>query len=250
MRLKHMNVRVLLSSLLAVLALSAVAASAAQASVEGPFFKDGATRLLEGESKEFKLKNYDQEFYLSSAANGIHIVCKKVAVASGAKLLGSSGANSAAAEGSVDFSECIYESQLQCKITGGAFKTAPLKFDLAYSAAARKGDLEVVLKPAKGEKFATVTASGECFSTSSTFEGDVAADVAANGSPVAVGSEPAVAKGLQLLFPTTPLRKAWVEKAGSLVESEIELDGPTSAWVTSGLLEAELTNGAEWGVFS
>ena len=86
MRLKHVNVRVLLSSLLAVLALSAVAASAAQASAEGPFLKVGGSRLTEGQSKEVTAAS--KSFTVSDEEFGLNFTCTGVKVASGAKLLG------------------------------------------------------------------------------------------------------------------------------------------------------------------
>ena len=185
MRLKHVNVRVLLSSLLAVLALSAVAASAAQASVEGPFFKDGATRLLEGESKEVKVKNASQTFRMSVSTLGIGLGCGKVGVASGAKLLGSTGANSATGEATLEFSECRWEgSQAQCKITGEAFKTKLLKLELAYPGDARSGDIEVLLKPAKGSEFADVKSTGECFWPEMNIEGSTIAESKPMTSPL------------------------------------------------------------------
>lgn len=48
--------RTALPVLLAVVALSAVAAGAAQAATEGPFYKIAGTRLTEGQSKEVTLK--------------------------------------------------------------------------------------------------------------------------------------------------------------------------------------------------
>ena len=254
MRLKHVNVRVLLSSLLAVLALSAVAASAAQASVEGPFFKDGATRLLEGESKEVKVKNASQTFRMSVSTLGIGLGCGKVGVASGAKLLGSTGANSATGEATLEFSECRWEgSQAQCKITGEAFKTKLLKLELAYPGDARSGDIEVLLKPAKGSEFADVKSTGECFWPEMNIEGSTIAELEANDKPemVYVGKRTGGGQDACNRVLSSRNRESNVIDEGALAgEHEMGTDAGGTALSILGRLEAELAGGANWGVFS
>jgi len=248
-----MKVRVVLSSLLAVLALNAVVASAAQASAEGPFFKDGAARLLEGESKEVKVKAA-QGIELGVSALGIKISCNKAGVASGAKLLGSTGANSATGEATLELSECIISGDgSNCTIEGAAFKTEPLKLELAYPGDARSGDMEVVIKSAgKSGKFADAKIAGSgCFWNEMPIYGTLVGQVESKGNPVVVGSEPAAAKTLQIHF-NNEHKTAWIEKSGSLKSAEVEsfqTNGNVLNY-TQGLLEAELASGAEWGVFS
>lgn len=240
--------RTVFVAMLAVLALSAVVASAAQAA-EGPFFKVAGARLKEGESKELTGKLSSHEVVISFP--GSDISCTTMDFAAGAKIAGSTGANFGFGEGVLELSKCVGEGPLTagCEVTG--FKSKPLKEELAFLSSERSGELgvdftPVSTKPASGD-FGEIKLVGTCSIKSIKLEGSIVADVGKDE----VGKEPAEAKGLLLKLPTVGIRKAWLEKSGSLTEVRPELQWQTGeALAMSGEFSLELASGAEWGVFT
>src|SRR5580700_10316438 len=225
------------SVLVAMLALSAVVASAAQAA-EGPFFKVAGARLKEGESKELTGKLSSHEVVISFP--GSDISCTTMDFAAGAKIAGSTGANFGFGEGVLELSKCVGEGPLTagCEVTG--FKSKPLKEELAFLSSERSGELGVDFTPVS-----TKPASGDFGEIK--LVGSIVADVGKDE----VGKEPAEAKGLLLKLPTVGIRKAWLEKSGSLTEVRPELQWQTGeALAMSGEFSLELASGAEWGVFT
>jgi hypothetical protein len=251
MRFKHVNVRVLLSSLLAVLALSAVVASAAQASAEGPFLKDGTARLLEGKSVEVKAVGGSGTHTLALPQLGITVTCSSQKLVSGAKLTGSTGANFSGGEATLEFSGCSVSGDgTSCTISEGKIKTEPLKLELAYMDSTRTGHIAVVLKPVAEESFATVK-SKNCKIELGTLEGSLVDEVEVGYSLVNVGSEPAATKTLELTSPAVTVNDVWLEKAGSLTKTRVRvLETAGSEFKEEGTVELELAGGAEWGVFT
>jgi hypothetical protein len=123
--------RRMLPALLAVLALSAVAASAAQAT-EGPFFKVNGKRLEAGKTAEVKITLGTGGF---QAINGVdELTCKSMAVKPGAKIVGSSGANSGKFEAAFEFSSCTETSEGRQLCEAKTIVTKTLKGVLTYGA--------------------------------------------------------------------------------------------------------------------
>jgi hypothetical protein len=253
MRFKAVNLRLVLSSLLAVLALSAVAASAAQAATaEGPFYKISGTRLASGSSKEVKTKATGIQFY---GATGPEVECREMKLASGAKLLGSTGANFGSGEATLEVSHCtVSRNGVNCEVANTTYKSMPLKLELAYHEANRTGGLLMLLSPVKGKakSFIELTFTGSgCLSKELALTSTVGAYLEVGGKPVEAGKEPAAAKVAQLHFTNQNVEDAWLETGGSLAETEnVELDSAFGEVLLSGTLELELPGGAEWGVFT
>jgi hypothetical protein len=247
MKLKHMNVRVLLSSLLAVLALSAVAASAAQAAVESPYFKVGGSRLEAGKSQELKAAAYGN--YVLSVGS-VTITCTKMSAAAGSKIIGSAVGKAATAEATFTYSGCSVSGEpAECKIT--EVKTQPLLGTAVLNEG--KSDVEMLLKPASKKTFAKIENEGKeisgCNFLSSTITGDLVVGLREGGGKnelIQVGKEPAEAHSLVISVPSQP-RWVYDEKADMEVEELTDLGSRMSVAGSSTL---ELAGGSLWGVFT
>jgi hypothetical protein len=255
-----MSVRLVLSSVLAVLAFSALAASAAQAATaEGPFYKITGTRLASGKSQEVKAKMYSHnlyKFYLGDTQ--VAIGCSSAKFASGAKLLGSTGANSGSGEATLELSGCTTEGSngAGCKLSSSTIKTVPLKMNPAYLNTKRTGALAVIFESARTnqELFAvTLTGNGGCVDESETpwaVAGRLLGKVEVASKLVEVGKEPAATKVLDVTFPgLNDIEKAWVEKSGALEEKSVGIISDDQSDEYSGTLELE-AGAAEWGIFT
>jgi hypothetical protein len=249
MGFKATKLRLVLSSLLAVLALGAVTASAAQAATEGPFYKIAGKRLASGETKEVTAKG---TFSVTEGGGG-RIECKKTALAAGSKLLGSTGANFGSADVTLDFSECSVPHELfnhsGCShLAGGKLTTEPLNMELTYFKETRTGGLMVVFKPVKKPYFAKYQFE-EKGCTEGTIGGSMVAEITTGGKGVEVGQEPAAAKTLHLHWGGFNGGKVWLEQAGILKELEPGLEGPLGESTANTELELEV-GGTTWGVFT
>jgi hypothetical protein len=243
MRLKHMNVRVLLSSLLAVLALSAVVASAAQASVESPFFKVGGSRLGSAESKEFKATGKGN-YVITNATTSV--TCTKMSAAAGAKILGSAAGKAGTVDATFTFGSCTASGGgAECKIT--EIKTQPLVGTLVLNEA--KSDVEMLLKPAKGKTFGKVEDEGkesECGYLGIISGQLVVSLESATEAEIQVGKEPAEAHTVVTHVPNQP-RGVFEENASVEVEYLTDFGHePTVA----GNSTLELAGASNWGIYT
>jgi hypothetical protein len=247
MRLKHVNLRVLLSSLLAVLALSAVVASAAQASVEGPMVKVAGSRLEAGKSQE--LKATGRGSYVMSVGS-VAITCSKMSAGAGSKILGSAVGKAATAEATFTYSECYVSGEpAECKIT--EVKTQPLLGTLVLNEG--KSYLEMLLKPASKKTFAKLYYQGKesegCAFLGSEIKGDLVVALREGGETnklIQVGKEPAEAHSLVISVPSQP---RWVFDEKTAVEVE-GLTDDAGSFTVDGESTLELAGGSLWGVFT
>jgi hypothetical protein len=246
----------LLPALLAVVALSAVVASAAQAATEGPFYKVAKARLTEGQTKEVTSNLSKSQITIEDGS--ITIICDSVKLATGAKLDGSTGANGGFAEGTFELSQCETRGALQgCVLEGGAIKTEPLKLELVFLSSERSGPLGVDLVPINTKKiFAPLHFKPGCESVfkNLTITGSIVAHLETSKSElIEVGKEPAEAKTLQVKLPFPEVHKVWLEKGGSLtaITAGLERNGSGEAMSAEGIMASlELAGGTEWGVYT
>jgi hypothetical protein len=246
MRLKHVNVRVLLPSLLAVLALSAVVASAAQASAEGPFFKDGSSRLGAGQSQEFTA---GRGHYVMSAGS-IVVSCTGMSAATGSKILGSATGKPGTIETTFTYTGCTVSGNGPgCEVKGGSLKTEPLVGTLVYNES--KTYVDVLFKPAKKHIFVNLefgSKSGSCSRTPIPVSGELVTKVTEGKETeewVQVGKEPAEAHAVGLLVAQP--QYVYEEGAGLVEVEALEAGG---GFGIQGSSQLELTNNALWGVFT
>ncbi len=238
--------KTVLVAMLAVFALSAVAAGAAQAE-EAPFFKIAGTRLGFGESKEATLKSgkLDLDF-------GIGTVECSVKLASGAKLLGSHAGEPGLFEGTLEFSGCEAIGPRNCKLSE-PLTSSPLKGRTMLFG--EKSKVGLLLEPKKGVTFfPSVKLTGTKCETTFGVTGQVAAELRSGGKTIEVGKEPAEAKTVELNFPTTHITKIWKITAGIGKEESVEeLEdapwGPVLIQPGSGVPTLELAGSPSWGVF-
>jgi hypothetical protein len=245
MGFKGINARLALSSLLAVLALSAIVASAAQASVESPYFKVGGARLEAGASKELKATGKGN--YVITDAT-VSITCTKMSAAAGSKILGSAGGKAGTAEAAFTFSSCSASGGGgECKIT--EIKTQPLVGTLVLNDG--KTYVEMLLKPAKGKVFGKVEDEGketECGLLGSEIRGElvVSLESGEKEEAIQVGKEPAEAHTVDVHVPYPP---GSVFEESAFVEVEALTDFGHEMTV-AGNSKLELAGGALWGVFT
>lgn len=232
-------------AMLAVLALGAVVASAAQA-VEAPHFKVAGARLEKGKSKEITSKSGTIEIAIGS----ILTKCS-VKVASGAKISGSSKGNSGTGELELEFSECTGSEK--CSFSG-SYTTKPLKLTLAAVENAElskgKGDQLDALLYETGTGWMKVKFNTGCYIGSEAIVvGSLAAEVYSAGKPVKIGEEPAEAKTVELVFPEPVIRRVTLVEGGVTFEEGVELEASGHYFAVRGKSTLELASGENWGVF-
>jgi hypothetical protein len=238
----------MLPALIAVLALSAAVASAAQAT-EGPFYKVAGSRLAAGESKEFSGRPTAGEVIKMTFFSGSQTIeCSGYKVAPGAKLLGSTGANAGGASETMEFSGCnVSVNGEGCQLENGKFKTVPLTGTLAYSTATRTGAVVEDLAPASGEVFATLKFNNRCtIGPSIQVEG---AAVSEAWPANEVGKELAEALTGGSLWPRTPIETVWVEQGGLLKKRPSQHLTWKFSFAGNETL-SELVGGTKWGVYT
>jgi hypothetical protein len=246
MRLKHVNVRVLLSSLLAVLALSAVAASAAQASVEGPFYKIAGTRLASGKSKEITVTQYGN---YTMSFSSVVITCTKMSASSGSKILGAATGKPGTIEATFTFSGCsVSGNGASCAVSKGEIKTQPLVGTLVYNE--NKTDLDVLFKKSTKKLFAELNFTGTgCVFTELGIDGQVAAELWAGEKEewIPVGHEPEEAHTVGLRF-SPGIHAVYEDGTGEVEVEELTVDG--TGFQFTGASTLALGSGELWGVFT
>jgi len=207
---------------LAVLALSAMVASAAQA-VTAPDWTIGGTRLVAGKTHNLAAR-IKTEFILKTPAEGSEIICTGLAITSGV-LLGSNAGEPGTDNEITDFTGCsVTGLGGNCKVEGGAITTKPLKSELVEDATGKK--LETLFEPAKGVEFVKVKFEGsECKTKETAVTGQVVAenttDTATEGN-IELGQTPSEATSFNLRFPSTPITEVVKYKAGVATLTDVE----------------------------
>jgi hypothetical protein len=235
----------LVTALFAVLAVTGLAATAAQAATEGPFVKVAGARLEAGKSKELKATGIGS--YTMSGGSSV-ITCTNMSSGAGSKIVGSAVGKAATLEATFTFSGCTISGSPECKLT--EVKTQPLVGTFALSEG--KSRLEVLLKPASKKTFATFEDEGRestCVGLASKVSGELV--VALWGGEkeelVNVGKEPAEAHTLGIWASYPAPKIVWVEKTAVHVE---ELTEGGTGFAIAGRSTIELASNELWGVFT
>jgi hypothetical protein len=276
--------RSVLVALLAVLALGAVAASAAQAEAEGPFWrvpchkvseankgngafneegckkagglKEWDTRLLSGETTSMSEKAATSFVFKFL---GFTVTCTKLKLAY-AIAVGSSGANPGTREGDPTFEGCTQKGnneEPECKVAYGKTITFHrVVYRLGYEKYGselkeRRGKILILLTPSTGTVFVEFAFEGTCkISGSLAFEGSVAVEAKSGGKAVEVGKEPAQTKVSEANFPTIAIKTIWVESGGTVEERKPKLTVIGQPLTLQGRSESELVSTEPFGVFT
>jgi hypothetical protein len=233
----------------AVFAMSAVAASAASAATEGPFYKVAGKRLAATETKPLKAKA-SKNFVLT--ASGVVITCTKLKLSSASKIIGSTGKNPGTSEETLEFEGCTVTGNGEgCEVENGKITTNVVTNTLGYATKERTGKILVLFKPKSGAIFVTVKFTGaKCTFKTTAIEGSVIGEAASSKKAVEVGGEPAEAKENETLFEATTPKVIFIEKEGAIEETKASLKAFGLAASLTG--EADLTLEGEpvWGVFT
>ncbi len=233
---------------LAVLAFGLLSTTAAQAA-EGPFYKIAKSRLLSGKSEQAGIIT-SGHITIVSPSTGIRYECGNVKTPS-AKLLGSTGANSATNEEQFEWSSCVLAGNGTPCVGPFPELSEPLRGKLVYSDSERTGVIDMDLLPASGLKFIVLKFSGSgCRLEGMTVRGSVAGELWSGGKAVKVGEEPAETSKLEVRFPSSPIKNVWSEVSGALVEATPSLESIGEEAKLEGALIFTLTSEANWGVYT
>jgi hypothetical protein len=246
----RLTTRRMLPALLAVLAFSAIAATAAQAATEGPFFKVSGKRLASGESAEVKM-TFGGRFAIANQF-GHSFECEGMKLKPGAKFLGSSGANSGKFEGAFEFTGCAEytEEGRHTVCEASKVSTSTLAGTLAYLSESRTGEFRLSI----GNAFrsGTVIVEGTCGKLTGGW------DLAGFGrtgepGPDSVGSEMTEVASWRAGQDMFGEQKAWSEASGTIKNAFrwLLLENEGDAKTYPGLAEKiELVNGDKWGIYT
>jgi hypothetical protein len=206
-------------ALLAVFALGAVVASAAQAE-EAPYWTVGGTRLEAGQTHFITAKEV-KPFLLSGA--GVEIECTETNLLPGAVLLGSEAGEPGTNDETVTFKACTVKKNgtgSECGKVTEPINTVNLKSELVEDKTKTK--LLVLFEPASGATLATLTFPAGCKVTEIKVTGSVLAEVIneSTGKPVELPNPKEQAKSWELKFPATQPVDIWLIKGG--VGKEVE----------------------------
>jgi Subtilase family len=221
-------------------------------SSEGPLYRIAGARLTASESKEIKTKTR----YSYTLHSGLEwtITCQTQAFATGAKLLGSSGANSGAGEATIEFSGCSVEGNgkgTECSKVSEPLVSKPLKAELVYQGAERTGKLGIDFTPVTEHLFMEIKFPKGCKTEAMKVAGSTDATIYSGEKAVEVGKEPAETTAENVLtWPPLEAYPVWSEEGGKLVKAEPEMTGAGAIFTISGSSTLELEGGSAWGVFT
>jgi hypothetical protein len=262
--------RTLMLAAFVLLALSAVAATAAQA--EGPFYstctKKEGTKCVERKRLEagqtlIPTAEATEAFTLEAATKQV-IKCSKLSLEK-ATLQGSAKGTGGSGEQTDVFSGCeVKNNGAACEVEGGKIKTEPLKstLDKENEKAVKGEKLLVSFQPVKGAVFVKVKFTGTCTlkETAIELKGGVKLGVAGTLDLAKAGSEGGheaikleeneeLAETGLIHFPPTLLKTEWFEEGGKATEIKEGLVAFGQA-VTKFEGHAKVTvAGTDWGVF-
>jgi hypothetical protein len=225
-------------ALLAVFALGAVMASAAQAE-EAPYWTVTGTRLEAGQTRFITAKEVSP-FVLNSPSLKLKVTCDETSVLPHAVLLGSEPGEPGTNDEIVTFDDCTVEgngSGSECTKVTEPINTVNLKSELVEDKTKTK--LLVLFQPASSNLLAELKFPKGCKVEIAKVTGSVNAAVIdeATGDPVELPSKKEEAESWELKFPASQPVDIWLIKGG--VGKEVE----TKALEVNGTL-AELSGTA------
>lgn len=204
-------------ALLAVLALSAIAASSAQAVSPAPFFTVNGARLAAGHTHNIAAKKKSTTFVLSVPEFGVSVTCTKVTVEKGV-LLGSNEGEPGKDNEITAFSGCEVSGDGSPCAVAEPITTSPLISEQVENVVSGTGGKQLLEEffPASGSTFVTLTFSGTgCTPVvgAQAVSGQVAAEVlldnAAQGK-IELGQTAEQAVSWVLKFPGAESTEVWL----------------------------------------
>jgi len=237
-------------ALVAVFALSAFVATAAQAA-SGPYWSNSAKRLGAGETSTLTATSKGV-FTLRGTSNGVTIECKALKLNEGVAI-GSQLGYSGTSREVIEYKECtVTGNGTTCALTGKQITTSTLKNTLGYTSAARTGPILVLFSPvAANEVFAVIEFANNANCTvvgPLKVLGMVIGEAYVAGKVLNAGEKILTSKG-ELQFFTTA-KTMFTESAGNLVTSKSKLElGVGGAATLTGVAVIEL-EGQLWSILT
>jgi hypothetical protein len=243
--------RLIAVTLLAMFALGAVAASAAQAE-EAPFWTVGGTRLEKGQTRFITAKEV-APFVL--AGGGLTIKCTATEILPYGVLLGSEPGEPGTDDETVTFKTCTVKGNEgkeekvkgECEKVNEPINTSNLKSELVEDKTKTK--LLVLFEPQSGATLAILTFPVSCKLKELKVTGSVLAEVIneKTGKPVELPNPHEQAISWELKFPEIQPVHVWLIKGGTGTEIEAKpLEAGGAAATLSGtalILLAKVENG-------
>jgi hypothetical protein len=209
-------------ALLAVLALGAVAASAAQA-IEAPFWTVGGTRLEAGQTRFITAKEF-APFVLSGG--GVKVTCTETSILPHGVILGSEPGESGTNDETVTFKTCKVEGNgagATCEKVTEPINTTNLKSELVEDKT--KVKLLVFFTPASGSLLANLEFPKGCKIEATKVTGQVLAEVRTDNTEekaIELPNEKIEARSWLLKFPATQPVDITLIKEGVAKEIEVK----------------------------
>jgi hypothetical protein len=233
--------------LLAVFALSAIVATAAQAE-EAPYWSIEGTRLAAGKTAEITAKQVGNQ---TLTAGTDVVTCAAFKLKPGAVILGSNAGEPGKSDETIEYSGCtVTGNGTGCKVVGEKVPTEPLTNELAY--AENKKSLVVEFTPVTGKTLAVLKFEGSTCSVTETSVKGVAVAQAWTDSGGAAGelltlpNTVAQAESFILKLPNLAKNKIWLIKGGvgAAVEEETTAFGAEASLGGEALIK--LASGKLW----
>jgi hypothetical protein len=214
---------------LASLLLVVVAWCSDAQAIEGPFYSEAGSRLLSGESAQFKTGIRAGLFVLS--ASKLTLTCEGTESLRGSQFKGSTGHGPGRLTETLIFTGCtIAGNGTGCSVgterNPGVVETKPLLGTLAYpkNAPAHSDKILEYLYPEAGVTaplMEVVFRGGTCITSSVAVEGSVTGEVDHTSTEsIKVGEEPAEIVFGGILFAPTNITSSWEELGESIFEEQ------------------------------
>ncbi len=233
------------------LALTALAASSAQATV-GPFFKVEGNTLKAGETRE-ALVTVKETFVLEAKTTGQVITCQGVTYSGPSFEVLSSKVTHLRAS-ALEFSSCtVTGNGTKCAVQSGKITTTPVVGTAGYANSNRTGQILGLIEPQTGKSFGEIKfvpeAGGSCTFSSTPASGTMIGEAFVAGKKVGVGeNEIETIKGE--LHYTKSSKSIWIENGITVKETKGRLEAFGVAVTLSGQVSIELTTHEKWGIFT
>src|SRR5271166_204284 len=242
------RIRLLGVMLLAVFALSAVGATAAQAT-EAPFWSIEGTRLGEGKTRNITVKTANETTApWKLSGGGVTVTCKKTE-AKPAVLLGSAPTEPGTDNETVKFSGCTVSGNGEkCTEVVEPIETKPLKSESVLDSTKTK--VLTLFTPVSGSEFAKLTfkGSGCTFATTAveSSAGVAGEDLEEKEKPVEESNHPQGVKGF-VNFPATTIKTVvLITSKGEKTIEKVGLKAFGLAATLIGRAAVEVEGGLKW----
>jgi hypothetical protein len=231
--------------LLAVFAMGAVIASAAQAE-EAPYWSVNGSRLKKGETRNISASvTSGSKFVLSGG--GIAITCTALKLTTGV-LLGSEAGEPGTNDEVFKFEKCtVTGNGSPCLVANGeTITTNPVKSELVENT--EKKQTLVEFFPASGTTFVNIALEGSgCGVLEDKVEGSVAGEaLTEKGAKIELPGPSESAVTGKVNFPEPAIKKVWLIKAGTGAEATVGLKSFGVASTLTGEADVKLTSGEKW----